>query len=340
VTADPQPAPGDVVVVEYDPRWPARYAAESARIRAACGDTLAGIEHVGSTAVPGLAAKPIIDIIVFLHSFEAGAAVVPGMEALGYEYRGEYGVPGRHYFRQTRPRRSVHVHMYAAGHPDALRLIAFRDALRADDDLRDAYAALKRDNARTYPNSSMLYTGAKSGFIERVNRRIAGTPPEPVVVVDYDPAWPTLYGAEAARIREALGSGIAGIEHIGSTSVPGLAAKPIIDIMALVESFEAAEELVAPMEMLGYHYFGEYGIPRRHYFNRPGYHAHVLEPGSDQATGHLAFRDYLRAHPETSADYARLKRDLAARHRDDRDGYTDAKAEFIRATIATARRPA
>jgi GrpB-like predicted nucleotidyltransferase (UPF0157 family) len=327
------------VVVEYDPAWPAMFAAEATAIRTACGEVLVGIEHVGSTSVPGLAAKPVIDIIAFLSSFEAGAAVAPAIEALGYQYRGEYGVPGRHYF--SKPREggpsTHHVHMYAARHADALRLIAFRDALRADDDLRDAYAAVKRQNARDYPGSSMLYTGAKSGFIDRIDRLIAGTPQEPIVVVDYDQAWPAQYTAEARRIQEALGEGIIGLEHVGSTSVPGLAARPIIDIMPLVESFEAAEALVAPFEMLGYHYFGEYGIPRRHYFHRPGYHVHLLEPDNTRATGHVAFRDYLRAHPDAARRYAQLRRELAERYRDDPNGYTGAKAEFVQAIIATAR---
>ncbi len=331
--------PKAVVIVDYDPSWPAMFQAEAASIRTACGELLVAIEHVGSTSVPGLAAKPVIDIIAFLSSFEAGAAVVPAMEALGYEYRGQYGVPGRHYFSKPggQAPSTHHVHMYAVGHADALRLISFRDAVRADDDLRDTYAAVKRQNARDYPGSSMLYTGAKSGFIDRIDRLIAGTPQEPIVVVDYDQAWPAQYAAEAARIRDALGAGLIGLDHIGSTAVPGLAARPIVDMMPLVASFEAAESLVPPMEMLGYHYFGEYGIPRRHYFNRPGYHVHMLEPGSAQATGHIAFRDYLRAHPETAAAYASLKRRLAALHRDDRDGYTDAKAEFVQSIIATAR---
>jgi GrpB-like predicted nucleotidyltransferase (UPF0157 family) len=141
----------------------------------------------------------------------------------------------------------------------------------------------------------------------------------------------------------AVGDGITTIEHIGSTSVPGLSAKPIIDILATVESYEGARELIAPLEELGYVYCGEFGIPRRHYFDREDdagrdtHHLHVLEPGSAEAANHLLFRNHLRANAADREAYAALKRELIAKFAEDRAAYTEAKAAFIQNALARAR---
>ncbi|MGH2634426.1 MAG: GrpB family protein, partial [Tepidiformaceae bacterium] len=123
-------------------------------------------------------------------------------------------------------------------------------------------------------------------------------------------------------------------------------AKPVIDIMAVVSSYEAARGLMNRVTSLGYYYYGLNGIPRRHYFKledgeqNTTVHLHVLEAGSAAAREHIAFRDYLRGHPETAAEYAALKHGLAGRHRDDRPAYTEAKAEFIVRVLQAAGREA
>lgn len=161
-----------------------------------------------------------------------------------------------------------------------------------------------------------------------------------IEVVEYDPEWPLLFEVEAARIRAACGDGVRAIEHIGSTSVPGLAAKPIIDIMPGVEDIGRARAvLVAGMEGLGYESMGEYGIAGRLYFRRGeprSHHVHVFEIGHPEWRRHLLFRDYLRAHPETAVEYAALKRELARAHGLDREAYTDAKAPFIERILELA----
>jgi GrpB-like predicted nucleotidyltransferase (UPF0157 family) len=155
----------------------------------------------------------------------------------------------------------------------------------------------------------------------------------------YDPAWPSLFAVARDAIASALDNDILAIEHIGSTSVPGLAAKPIIDIAVAVESFEAAISSVEPLARLGYEHLGEFGIPRRRYFRRgdPRTHQiHMFEITSDEWRNHLAFRDHLRAHDEVRDAYEALKRELAARYPDDRTRYTESKSEFIRDVIRTA----
>ena len=159
---------GDIVVVEYDPSWPARYERERASIVEALGDVMegvAGIEHVGSTAVPGLAAKPIIDIIVGVRELAAGERCVQPLEGIEYEYLGEAGIPGRLYFRKGQPR-SHHLHMVAHGSEFWQRHILFRDLLRERPAVAREYEALKRELALQYRTDRLAYTEAKTPFIE------------------------------------------------------------------------------------------------------------------------------------------------------------------------------
>lgn len=160
----------------------------------------------------------------------------------------------------------------------------------------------------------------------------------------YSQNWPALFELERTAIEHALAIEDAGvralaIEHIGSTSVPGLAAKPIIDIAIAVENFEAASVLVEPLVAIDYEYLGEYGIPRRHYFRRGDprtHHIHMFEFAGDKWRNHIAFRDYLRSNADVAAEYERLKTELARVHKHDIRTYTDAKADFIQATIRRA----
>ena len=134
------------------------------------------------------------------------------------------------------------------------------------------------------------------------------------------------------------------IEHVGSTSIPGLAAKPVIDILVGVTSLAAGEQAVPALEALGYEYRGENGIPGRLYFckgvvrYRRTHHLHMVETGHEQWRPMLSFRDYLRAHPDEARHYEALKRNLAAQFRDNRQAYTDGKEHFVKAILGKAQR--
>ncbi len=165
-------------------------------------------------------------------------------------------------------------------------------------------------------------------------------PSLPVVIADYDPRWPEMYAEESTRIQNAIGEWLLGIEHVGSTSVPGLAAKPVVDIMPGLRALSDAPHIISAMKELGYQYFPEYEpeLPERRYFVRPPgpanrhkrlFHIHAVETTSAFWRRHLAFRDHLRAHPDVAGEYAALKRRLAAEYGPDREGYTEAKTEFI-----------
>lgn len=159
-----------------------------------------------------------------------------------------------------------------------------------------------------------------------------------VALRPYDARWAELFEGERARLRGALGNDILAVEHIGSTSVPGLTAKPILDIGVAVNGFEAAFALVPRVEALGYTFRGEQGIPRRHYFvqgpeERRTHHLHMLEHTNPEWRDLLLFRDRLRAQPETVRAYEALKRELAERYSNDREAYTNGKYSFIRAVL-------
>ncbi|HEX5727239.1 MAG TPA: GrpB family protein [Longimicrobiaceae bacterium] len=165
-----------------------------------------------------------------------------------------------------------------------------------------------------------------------------------VRLAPYDPAWPGLFAAEAARLApvlEAHGLSLR-LEHVGSTSVPGLAAKPVLDILAGRPPGEGPERHIAALVAAGYDHRGEQGIPGREFFRRGtprSYHVHMVEVGSPQWRRHLAFRDHLRAHPEDAAAYSALKAALAARFPRDRETYTESKAPFITEILARAAIP-
>jgi GrpB-like predicted nucleotidyltransferase (UPF0157 family) len=157
--------------------------------------------------------------------------------------------------------------------------------------------------------------------------------PLKVEILPYDSLWPQLFSAQAIALRQALGDTALRIDHIGSTSVPGLAAKPVTDIQISVRAFEPLEAFQHPLEGLGYVFRANNSERTKRYFREvPGTretHIHVRRLGSWAQQFALLFRDYLRLHPDDANAYAALKRQLAEQYGEDRQGYTDAKDPFI-----------
>lgn len=161
-----------------------------------------------------------------------------------------------------------------------------------------------------------------------------------VEITAYDPSWPEIYAGEAQVIRQALGDVLVGIEHVGSTAIPGLAAKPVIDIVVSV--MPPLTGAVPTLEALGYDCRGENGIPGRLFFRKGliefkrTHHLNLIEAGHEQWESLLLFRDYLRSQPGDARRYEELKHALAGKFRDNRAAYTKGKAEFIQAVLAKA----
>ena len=158
-----------------------------------------------------------------------------------------------------------------------------------------------------------------------------------VKVVPHDPAWKLAFRDEAIHIADALGPNAVAIHHIGSTSIPGIYAKPVIDILVEAQSIVDVDKRGREMESLGYEVMGEFGIEGRRYFRKDNdegirtHQIHVFESGSPQIDRHLAFRDHMIAHPDDANAYSDLKRALANRFPDSPDDYMDGKDAFIKA---------
>lgn len=184
---------------------------------------------------------------------------------------------------------------------------------------------------------------------------MGATMPEPphrdVILTDYDPAWPELFEAERARLQAAISEWAVAIEHVGSTAIPGIAAKPVIDIGVALRSGEDALYCITPLVDLGYDCLGEWGIPGRIFFRKPTesplpgqvqsgvartHQVHMYASGHSEHVQHILFRDYLRSHPLDARDYEQLKRKLAAEH-NDVEAYAQAKSDFVQRILRQAR---
>jgi len=177
------------------------------------------------------------------------------------------------------------------------------------------------------------------------------TPQRNIVLADYDPTWPEMFEEERARLQAAIGEWAVAIEHVGSTAIPGIAAKPVIDIGVALRSYDDAPKCITPLVEMGYQCLGEYGIPGRIFFRKrtdaplPGqthsgvgrtHQVHMYAEGHSEYVQHILFRDYIRSHPIDARDYEQLKRRLAAEY-DDVEAYAQAKSDFVQRILSAAR---
>ncbi|MHB0911869.1 MAG: GrpB family protein [Armatimonadota bacterium] len=309
-----------MVLVEYDPKWATLYADEAECLRSVCPEIL-GTEHIGSTAIPGMDTVPTIDILVRMTSVDA---IIPQLVEHGYGqvHRCEYPLLAK---------QGYDLHLTSGEHPIA-KATLFRDHLREYPVIAERYRKLKHLHAGN-PES---YAVEKLKFIQSITERAELGRRYPIVVVEHDPRWVKLYEEEALFLASEFGlNTIIRTEHFGSTAVPGLDAKPIVDILVEVPSFKVIESRIIPrLEELGY--FHSYQ-PDGHVAFWKGYipdmaekyHLHMA-PGEHPLMDRLFFRDYLRKYPETARLYVELKHRLAGMYPHDREEYTDAKAKFVR----------
>jgi len=162
-----------------------------------------------------------------------------------------------------------------------------------------------------------------------------------VAVEDYTPGWREEFERERASLVSALGSLALAVEHVGSTAVPGLCAKPVIDIAVGVEGLDAGHGAIAALTALGYEFKGEAGVPGRYFFAKGGredrtHYVHVEPLGGELWRNHILFREYLRCHPDETTRYARLKRELANQFGDDRASYAAGKNDYIERVLRAA----
>ena len=164
-----------ILVVPHNPQWAEMFAGEAKLVASALGPNVIAVHHIGSTAIPTIHAKPVIDMLIEVANVDAIDACNPAMEVLGYEPRGEFGIPGRRFFRKDDAAgiRTHHIHAFAAGSPQIERHLAFRDFLLVHPDWAGRYSDLKRRLADAHPDSIELYMDGKDAFIKQVDQLAA-----------------------------------------------------------------------------------------------------------------------------------------------------------------------
>ena len=161
-------------------------------------------------------------------------------------------------------------------------------------------------------------------------------------LVEYQPGWVALFDQEAARIREVAGDRILAVEHVGSTAIPGMPAKPVLDVLVGIPSFARGLELLPTLAQLGYEHRPDEDIPDRHFFRkrlpdgRRTHHLSLAEPDSHHYRVQICFRDYLRTHPAVAFEYRLLKEGLAETHMLDRSSYIEGKTAFVQEILRQA----
>ncbi len=165
-------------------------------------------------------------------------------------------------------------------------------------------------------------------------RNISKTDKRRVGVVSYNPNWQKMYKEESEKIKNILDDIIVDIHHIGSTAIPGIKAKPAIDILVEVKDIEGVDQYNHKMKELGYEAMGEYGIPKRRFCRKGGnnrtHHIHIFQVGNEKIERHINFKEYLIAHPDKAREYSKLKEKLVNKYTHDVENYTNGKSDFIK----------
>jgi len=165
-------------------------------------------------------------------------------------------------------------------------------------------------------------------------KNISKTDRRRVGVASYNPNWKNMYKEESEKIKNILNDIIIDIHHIGSTAIPGIIAKPVIDILVEVKDIEGVDQYNHKMEELGYEAMGEYGIPKRRFFRKGGnnrtHHIHIFQTGNEEIERHINFKEYLIAHPDKAWEYSKLKEELVNKYTYGVENYTNGKSDFIK----------
>jgi GrpB-like predicted nucleotidyltransferase (UPF0157 family) len=339
----------NVELSDYDVAWPGLYERERSRILGVLPG--AELEHVGSTSVPGLCAKPVIDLLLVVDDAADEASYVPALESAGYWVSVREDDWHDHRILKG-PDTNVNLHVFPRGCAQVRRHLIFRDWLRARDDDREVYARTKRKLAAQEWDRVQDYAAAKNEVVLEILERaylawravpddvefVTENPPHnaPVELREYDPVWPQWYAAEEAKIRAALGDAVVRVEHCGSTSVPGLAAKPLIDILLVVPDSADEDAYVPALVAAGYYL----RLRERSWYEHrllkgvvPNVNMHVFSPACEEVDRMLTFRDRLRSHPQDRAEYEATKRALASRTWRQVQDYADAKTQVVERII-------
>lgn len=341
---DPNEQIRTVELTKYNPEWTNLFIEEADKIKSILGENYLEIHHIGSTAIPHIYAKPIIDILPVVKDITLVDSLNSKFEALGYICMGEYGIPGRRYYWKSKTKRTHQIHLFEQGSSEILRHITFKEFMIAHEEYAQGYSVVKQSLAEVFFTDIENYVNGKSSFIQMIDYKTGTAKQEQldaednIVIQPYNSAWSKLAKAEIKTIKTIAGSlPYSSIEHFGSTAVPDLSSKPIIDIFIVLNSFDEMDRWIKLLETLGYVFWEKnpdklhlrfikgmppYGMKRTH-------HVHIVKASNNKMEQYILFRDILRRDEKVRLEYESLKRKLSELNLTDREAYTNKKGEFI-----------
>ncbi|CAN5339649.1 hypothetical protein BH10PSE19_BH10PSE19_00650 [soil metagenome] len=341
---DPKEKLRKVELMPYNSAWPQLFIEEKKAIAAILQENCVEIHHIGSTAIPDIYAKPIIDILPIVKDIHLVDALNHEFEKLGYTCMGEYGIKGRRFYWKSTTVRTHHIHLFAQGSSEITRHIEFKNFLIAHANYANAYSVMKRCLAEVFTYDIENYVNAKGSFVQMIEYK-AGVAkptqlqaPDNIAIQPYNPVWPKLAAAEIKTIKMLTELPYMSIDHLGSTAVPNLASKPTIDIFITTASIAAATRWIAPLESLGYCFWDENpdkshlrffkGMPP--FGNARTHHIHIVAADNPTIEHRILFRDILIKDPQVRMEYEKLKLELSQSNPENREAYTDGKTHFIK----------
>jgi GrpB-like predicted nucleotidyltransferase (UPF0157 family) len=336
-----------VILSPYNIDWPVQFSAEAKQLQILLGENCVAIYHIGSTAVPTMLAKPTIDILIVVKDLVSIDKLNPLFKKRQYRCLGEYGILGRRfYWRGNTTHHTFHLHVFVQQDPQIARHLAFRDYLIKHHDSVLGYSNIKRYLAEQFYQDMPAYIEGKDPVVRMIDYQTGHATAEQqsaldtIVLEKYNAKWPKFAAAEISAIIHTVRLPYEAIEHLGSTAVKSLAAKPIIDIFIALTSLTEVNQWIKPLESLGYLYWHDnpdkshhrffkgmppYGLKRTH-------HVHIMKQGTEFQR-RVDFRNKLRQNKQLAQRYEKLKYELAQHYSEDREGYTVAKEQFIQQSL-------
>ncbi len=336
-----------VEVVPPNSDWPHLFADTEKELRQILQGNLVDIHHIGSTAIPSIYAKPIIDILLVVNDIQLMDVLNSQFAASGYICKGEYGIPGRRYYQKSKTARTHNVHVFQKNAPEIFRHLAFRDFMRQHPDYAQAYSCLKQNLASVFSTDLENYVNGKNSFVQFINYKTGNASngqlnaKDNIVIQPYTSVWEKLATAEIKTIQETILLPYVSIEHIGSTAVPNLSSKPIIDLFIVLQSITEATQWIKPLERLGYVFWEDNPdkIHLRFFKGMPPFgekrthHVHMVDVTHPIVEQRILFRDVLRQDAKVREEYELLKMKLSHQYAVDREAYTDGKNQFIESIL-------
>jgi GrpB-like predicted nucleotidyltransferase (UPF0157 family) len=284
-----------VELTKYNPEWANIFSVAANEIKLILKENCIQIHHIGSTAIPNIYAKPIVDVLPVVKDISLVDSLNHEFEKLGYVCMGEYGISGRRFYWKSKTKRTLNIHLFEEGAPELKRNLLFKDFMLEHDDYAQAYSLLKQSLAEVFPRDIENYVNGKSSFVQMINYKTGSAKSvqlnakDNITIEPYNPVWLKLAKAEIKAIKGMAGQlAYISIEHIGSTAVAGLSSKPIIDILITVQSMGEANHWYKPLETLAY-VFSEENSDKSHWKFSKGkppfgekrtHHVHIVKNGT------------------------------------------------------------